>query len=82
MWRKYFLLVLLAILVVGGAFFLSQSAATPNESDYVKAVKSYQAISIDEVEQKVQDEEEFILYTRGASSFQNTIKSPNGLYCK
>ncbi|HEL2728987.1 TPA: thioredoxin [Streptococcus suis] len=62
MWRKYFLLVLLAILVVGGAFFLSQSAATPNESDYVKAVKSYQAISIDEVEQKVQDEEEFILY--------------------
>lgn len=50
MWRKYFLLVLLAILVVGGAFFLSQSAATPNESDYVKAVKSYQAISIDEVE--------------------------------
>ncbi|CYT99006.1 hypothetical protein [Streptococcus suis] len=82
MWRKYFLLVLLAILVVGGAFFLSQSAATPNESDYVKAVKSYQAISIDEVEQKVQDEEEFILYTRGASSFQTTIKSPNGLYCK
>ncbi|HHT7828260.1 TPA: hypothetical protein ACT2H6_000517 [Streptococcus suis] len=62
MWRKYFLLVLLAILVIGGAFFLSQSAATPNESDYVKAVKSYQAISIDEVEQKVQDEEEFILY--------------------
>lgn len=40
MWRKYFLLVLLAILVVGGAFFLSQSVATPNESDYVKAVKS------------------------------------------
>ncbi|HEL1992136.1 DUF6568 family protein [Streptococcus suis] len=62
MWRKYFLLVLLAILVVGGAFFLSQSATTPNESDYVKAVKSYQTISIDEVEQKVQDEEEFILY--------------------
>ncbi|CYV07448.1 Thiol-disulfide isomerase and thioredoxin [Streptococcus suis] len=28
----------------------------------MKAVKSYQAISIDEVEQKVQDEEEFILY--------------------
>lgn len=49
-------------MVVGGAFFLSQSVATPNESDYVKAVKSYQAISIDEVEQKVQDEEEFILY--------------------
>ncbi|HEM5059686.1 TPA: thioredoxin [Streptococcus suis] len=62
MWRKYFLLVLIVILVVGGAFFLSQSATTPNESDYVKAVKSYQTISIDEVEQKVQDEEEFILY--------------------
>lgn len=53
MWRKYFLLAVLTILVVGGVFFLSQSAATPNESDYVKAVKSYQAISIDEVEQKV-----------------------------
>ncbi|HEM3587743.1 TPA: thioredoxin [Streptococcus suis] len=62
MWRKYSLLVVLTILVVGGAFFLSQSAAAPNESDYVKAVKNYQAISIDEVEQKVQDEEEFILY--------------------
>lgn len=62
MWRKYSLLVVLTIFVVGGAFFLSQSAAAPNESDYVKAVKSYQAISIDEVEQKTQNEEEFILY--------------------
>ncbi|MFM0713857.1 hypothetical protein P7J19_06645 [Streptococcus suis] len=62
MWRKYSLLVALTIFVVGGAFFLSQSAAAPNESDYVKAVKSYQAISIDEVEQKIQNEEEFILY--------------------
>lgn len=61
MLRRY-LLVLLAILVVVGAFFLSQSATVPSESEYTKAVKSYQAISIDEVEQKVQDKEEFILY--------------------
>lgn len=38
----------LTILVVGGAFFLAQSEIAPNELDYVKAVKSYQANKVEQ----------------------------------
>ncbi|HFI0273151.1 TPA: thioredoxin domain-containing protein [Streptococcus suis] len=64
MWRKYLVAVLLAVLGIAAIWFFVGQISQPAvaESDYAKAVKDFQEISIEDLEEKLGTDEDFILY--------------------
>lgn len=64
MWRKHLVAVLLAVLGIAAIWFFVGQISQPAvaESDYAKAVKDFQEISIEDLEEKLGTDEDFILY--------------------
>lgn len=59
--RKVLTLLLLLLGAIA-IWFLVDSVTRPQESDYAQAVKAYQKISMDQLEEKVEAQEDFLLY--------------------
>lgn len=59
--RKVFTLFLLLSGAIA-VWFLVDSVTRPQESDYAQAAKAYQKISMDQLEEKVEAQEDFLLY--------------------
>lgn len=59
--RKY-LVALVALVAIGGIIWFVNGATEPAVSEYSRAVAAYQEISIDDLEEKLTQQEEFILY--------------------
>ena len=60
--RKYIVLLLLSIVGIGASVFLVRQSSSSTESEYRQAVKAYQIISISELEEKLDRQDDFILY--------------------
>ncbi len=60
--RKYIVLLLLSIVGIGASVFLVRQSSSSTESEYRQAVNSYQTISISELEEKLDRQDDFILY--------------------
>lgn len=60
--RKYIVLLLLSIVGIGASGFLVRQSSSSTESEYRQAVNSYQTISISELEEKLDRQDDFILY--------------------